>query len=292
MRLAKILCPTDFSAGSQQALRVAARMANETNAELVIAHASYLPPSAFAGEYAYSAHVIAEMADDARRALADAVAKATDDGVKHVRSKLLTGAPSSEIVALLETEPFELCVIGTHGRTGLSRILLGSIAEKVVRHAPCSVLVVRPDSEVRPFTHLLVPTDDSAPARCALERSAELVEPAGTITLLHVIEAPVAYRGEISGTDFVRDLDKRAMRALEEQAAQLRQTTTATVRARLRVGYPGAQILAALDDDRTVDVVVMGNHGRTGLARVLLGSIAEKIVRHAHRPVFVARRRA
>ena len=60
---------------------------------------------------------------------------------------------------------------------------------------------------------------------------------------------------------------------------------------RSRIGSPGAQILAVLDDDRTFDLVVMGSHGRTGLRRALLGSVAEKVVRHAHCPVVVAHTR-
>jgi nucleotide-binding universal stress UspA family protein len=63
------------------------------------------------------------------------------------------------------------------------------------------------------------------------------------------------------------------------------------VTTRTRIGTPGAQILAVLDDDRTFDLVVMGSHGRTGLRRVLLGSVAEKVVRHAGCPVVVARTR-
>ena len=292
MTFRKILCATDFSPGSRQALGVATRMANESNAELVIAHAWYAPPSAFAGEYMFPPHVTQEMVDGSQRTLDAAVRDATAAGAKHVSGKLLTGVPWAEIVTLLETQAFELCVIGTHGRTGLSRILLGSVAEKVLRHSPCSVLAVRPDSDVKPFAHALVPTDFSDGARYALDQSVELVQPGGAITLLHVSEFPAAYSGEVASADFARDLDKRSVAALDEEAARLQRKTTATVSLRSRIGFPGAQILAALDDDRSVDLVVMGSHGRTGIKRVLLGSVAEKVVRHARCPVLVARKRA
>jgi nucleotide-binding universal stress UspA family protein len=291
MGVTKILCPTDFSAGSQQALRVAARMATEANAELVVVHAWYIPPSAFAGEYVFPPHVIQQMVDDSQRGLDEAVSQATKYGAKHVTGELLTGLPWAEIVSQLENQAFDLCVIGTHGRTGLSRIFLGSVAEKVVRHSPCSVLAVRPDGESKPFSHVLVPTDFSDSARHALELSAHLVDATGTITLLHVIELPVAYSGEVPVADFGRELDKRAATALDAEAARLKSMTTATVRVRSRIGYPGAQTLAVLDDDRSVDLVVMGSHGRTGIKRVLLGSVAEKVVRHAGCPVLVARKR-
>ena len=292
MTFTKILCPTDFSSGSQQALRVAARMAIEGNAELVVTHAWYVPPSAYSGEYVFAPQTIQSIVDDAQRGLDNAVAEATQYGAKNVSGKLVTGTPWAEIVSQLEKQAFDLCVIGTHGRTGLSRILLGSVAEKVVRHSPCSVLAVRPDGEVKPFSHVLVPTDFSDYARHAFEQAAELVDPAGTITVLHVIEVPVAYSGELPIADFARDLDKRAAAGLEEAAGWLRTKTSAKVQMRSRIGYAGAQTIAVLDDDPSIDLVVMGSHGRTGIKRVLLGSVAEKVLRHAGRPVLVARKRA
>lgn len=292
MRFPKILCPTDFSPGSERALRVAARMANTADAELVMVHAWHIPPSAFAGEYIFPPHTIEDIVDDSQRGLDEAVRQAAMHGARRVSGRLLSGTPWVEIVDQLEKEAFDLCVIGTHGRTGLARIFLGSVAEKVIRHAPCSVLVVRPDTEVDRFSHVLVPIDFSEGARAALERAAQLVDPAGTITVLHVIEVPVAYSGEITIPDLARNLDKRATAALEEEAARLARETPATVRIRSRIGYPGAQTLAALDADSSIDLVVMGSHGRTGIARVLLGSVAEKVVRHARCPVLIARKRA
>lgn len=290
MSFTKILCPTDFSAGSQQALLVAARMAIEANAELVLVHAWYIPPPSVSGEYVFPPQVIREMVEDSQRGLDEAVSQAIKYGAKSVSGKLVTGTPWIEIVSQLENQGFDLCVIGTHGRTGLSRIFLGSVAEKVVRHAPCSVLAVRPDGDVKPFSHVLVPTDFSDSARHALELSAQLVEPNGIITLLHVIEVPVAYSRQVA-LAFARDLDGHAVAALEDVAAWLKSKTSATVRIMSRIGNPGAQTLAAIDDERSIDLVVMGSHGRTGIKRVLLGSVAEKVVRHAGRPVLVARKR-
>jgi nucleotide-binding universal stress UspA family protein len=154
----RILCPTDFSSGSQQALRVATRIAKETNAELVLIHVWYTPPMAFVGDHTFSRPAIQQIVDDAQQGLDAAAREASAADAQRVAFKMLNGAPWAEIVSLLEKDAFDLCVIGTHGRTGLGRILLGSVAEKVVRHAPCSVLVVRPDGEVQPFAHVLVPT--------------------------------------------------------------------------------------------------------------------------------------
>jgi nucleotide-binding universal stress UspA family protein len=91
--------------------------------------------------------------------------------------------------------------------------------------------------------------------------------------------------------DYAELLDRRSAELLDQWASQLRGKISVPVTTTARIGWPGAEILAALDRDSTVDLVVMGSHGRTGIKRVLLGSVAEKIVRHARCPVLVARRR-
>jgi nucleotide-binding universal stress UspA family protein len=227
----------------------------------------------------------------AQGALDAVVREATATGAKHVSGKLLAGAPWAEIVSQLAEEPFDLCVIGTHGRTGLARILLGSVAEMVVRHAPCSVLAVRPDGEEKPFVHALVPTDFSESARNALDLAAELIPPTGAITLLHVIELPV-YSGEITTEALASTLDSDAAAALDKEVARMKAKPCAQITVRPRSGSPGGQTLAVLDDDRSIDLVVIGSHGRTGIKRALMGSVAEKVVRHARSPVLVARKRS
>jgi nucleotide-binding universal stress UspA family protein len=291
MAFKKILCPTDFSQGSAQALRSAARMANVDDAELTIAHAWFVPPSAFAGELPYPAYVLQDMIDDAQKGLEATMADARALGVKRVNIKLLTGVPWAEITQMIDNQGYDLAVVGTHGRTGISRIMLGSVAEKIVRHAPCSVLAVRPDSEPKPYQHILVPIDFSESAEIALEQVDETIRPGGAgVTLLHVVEIPVSYAGEPPVLDFARDLDKRSAEMLDTWAARLRSNAQVNVTTRSRIGRAGAEILAVLDTDPSFDAVVMGSHGRTGLKRALLGSVAEKVIRHAPCPVLVARR--
>lgn len=271
-------------------MRTAVRIANEHDAELVVMHAWYVPPIAFANEYAYAADFVRQVSEGAQRELDAAVGEASRLGARRVTSKLLTGLPWQQIVEAAQREPgVGLIVIGTHGRTGLSRVLLGSVAELVVRHASCPVLTVRPGNDPAPYQHVLCPVDLSRPARDALDIAPQLVRPGGAgITLLHVLELPVSYAGEVPAPDFHRDLDPRAAALLDRWTADLKAKVDVPVTQLSRIGHPGAQILAVLDDDRTFDLVVMGSHGHTGIARALLGSVAEKIVRHARCPVLVA----
>ncbi|HWO22741.1 MAG TPA: universal stress protein [Kofleriaceae bacterium] len=289
----KILCPIDFSPGSQQAMRMAIRLANEADAELVLGHAWYVPPVAFSGEHVFAPAVMQELNAGAQEALDHAVREAKELGAKRLSSWLLAGMPRHEIIKLLEHDPaFDLVVMGTHGRTGLGRILLGSIAESIVRHAPCSVLAVRPDAELKPFARVLCPVDLAESSEHAVELAAALVQPGSEgITLLHVIEPPPVYGHAKQTLDFIRDLDRYSTEHLATWAARLEGKAPAPVAKRSRVGHPGAEILRVLDEGPAFDLVVMGSHSRTGIERMLLGSVAEKVVRHARCPVLIARRR-
>jgi nucleotide-binding universal stress UspA family protein len=293
MTFKKILCPLDFSPGSQHAMRVAVRLAADFGAELVLAHVWHVPPFAFGGGDPFPAEAIQRMIEDEERGLAAATDDAVKLGAQRVTSRFLTGVPWDQIVETLgRDDAFDLVVMGTHGRTGLARVLLGSVTEKVIRHAPCSVLAARPGSDGASFAHVLCPIDFSDSSRHAVMRAAELAAPSGAgIALLHVIEIPITYTSEPSASDFLEGIEQRSTHLLEQWADDLRAKVSVPVTAEIRIGRPGVQTLAVLEQDPTFDLVAMGSHGRTGLRHVVLGSVAEKVVRHAACPVLVARAR-
>lgn len=141
------------------------------------------------------------------------------------------------------------------------------------------------------FAHVLCPIDFSDRARQALDAVPGLVRPGGRVTLLHVIEAPVPFAGMQAVPGFLEDLDKRSTKLLEAWATDLRSKASVPVTTKLTLGNAGEQILDVIEDDPTIDLVVIASHGRTGVRRALLGSIAEKVVRHARCPVLVVRPR-
>ncbi|MEO5878253.1 MAG: universal stress protein, partial [Streptosporangiaceae bacterium] len=107
------------------------------------------------------------------------------DLVRLAAVRARTTAPDLEVQSVVEPgsasrglidlgRDADLVVVGTHGRTGMARVLLGSVAEQVVRHAPCSILAVRPDADVKPFVHALCPIDFSDSSRHAMELAGEL----------------------------------------------------------------------------------------------------------------------
>jgi len=292
MTFRKILCPIDFSDCSRHALRAAVRIASEHAAELEVMHVWYMPATLCAGEYVVPGETIQQMESEASRGLAAALADARALGAQRVTGKLLGGVPWPTIVEAAADPTIDLIVAGTHSRTGLARAILGSVVERIVRHAPCSVLVVRAEGGIGPFDHVLCATDFSDAAHFAMELAGTLAKPGGNgVTLLHVLELPAAYSGEPHPPAIYRELDRHSVAVLDKLASELLAKVQVPVATRSRVGHPGAETLQALDADRTIDLVVTGSHGRTGLQRMMLGSVAEKVVRHARCPVLVARRR-
>lgn len=289
----KILCPVDFSPGSQQAVRVAVQLAEDTKAELRLAHVWHLPSLAFAAEHPYPASAIAQMVAASREELGTAVHDAEKLGARRLSSVLLEGLPWQALCDAIDADgEIDLVVMGTHGRTGFRRLLLGSVAEKVVRLAPCSVMVVRGRAAAPPHRHVLVPVDFSPCSKHAVEVAASLAGRAGVrVTLLHVLQLPSVHTPEMSMPVYFEDIEGAAQRQLEEWAGVVRAKASVPVVTRTLLGQPAAEILTSLDADPSVDLVVIGSHGRKGLGRLLLGSVAEQVVRHAPCPVLVARER-
>ena len=143
MRFRKILCAVDFSPGSTEALHLASRLC-APDTELVLIHVWKPYPYTMGAESALTVDILADIQRTAERELATTKHEAKRLGVRRVEALFRVGTPWREIVrALVEDPRIDLAVVGTHGRTGLAHALLGSVAEKVVRHAPCPVLVAR-----------------------------------------------------------------------------------------------------------------------------------------------------
>lgn len=123
---------------------MAADLARESNAQLVVTHVSEPWQWTIGGEVRLAPQIIQEIIDSETAELEKWKIQAKELGVKEVATRFLTGAPWDQIAsAARDDSAIDLIVMGTHGRTGLKHVLLGSVAEKTVRHAPCPVMVVR-----------------------------------------------------------------------------------------------------------------------------------------------------
>jgi len=139
MNASKILCPTDFSTMGQTALEMATSLARDRGATLVILHVEE-PPMAYGGGELYYG-IEEPNREELKRMLSEVVP--ADPAVPY-EHRLMIGSPATAIVEMAQRENVNLIVMPTHGRTGLMRLLMGSVAEEVVRKAKCPVLTVKP----------------------------------------------------------------------------------------------------------------------------------------------------
>lgn len=143
MGFKKILVAVDFSEPSREALQTAAQIGADTGAELVLVHV-WRPNSHTYGGPVFPISFAEDYIKDATVKLTGLQHVAEAAGAKRVTSEVLTGAPWHEVVEMVKKDAsFDLIIVGSHGLTGFKYVLLGSVAEKIVRHAPIPVLVVR-----------------------------------------------------------------------------------------------------------------------------------------------------
>ena len=192
-----------------------------------------------------------------------------------------------------------LIVLGTHGRSVLGRWMHGSVAEAVLARSPVPVLLVRDGttrtgtSAMRPLTSILVPLDGSPMAEAALPWAAELARLlSAELHLVRIVPPLVLVPGdELQGVDvaapvLAEDLDEGAARAYLEDVAEPLRAQGLPTTSMVRTGHVAAEIVNAAEEC-DAGLIVMATHGRTGLARVLLGSVALQVLHREHRPLLV-----
>jgi nucleotide-binding universal stress UspA family protein len=219
--------------------------------------------------------------------------RAAEAGIE-VTTETAFGPPSRTIPNF--AEDFDRLVMGEHGQSGARQILLGSVAETVVSRSPIPVTVVRGDSEGAD-RRILVPVDGSPLSREALEYACSEHDPE-SVTVLHVIDPSEPVYGALEEVDVRKEplhgseeWYERAETAAEELVADVREEVSAgdvAVETAVETGDP-PQVIADRAAAGGFDHVVMGSHGRSGLDRLLLGSVAETVVHRSPVTVTVVR---
>lgn len=141
-RIKKIMVPTDFSSHSQYASKYAAKLAEQFGAEIHLVHIVEALPVVYYEGTVFTEESEARLVESARKLLHKQPESPWSEGTKVIH-EVIQGTPMNEIVAYAKKNEIDLIVAGTHGRTGVGHLLLGSVAEKIVRSAPCPVLTVR-----------------------------------------------------------------------------------------------------------------------------------------------------
>jgi nucleotide-binding universal stress UspA family protein len=293
-----IVVATDFSETAGVAVERACELARAHGARLVVVNSLTLDPLPLGGPelMVLPPDFETQVREASLKALSEVVERARAKGVK-AEAELETGSPAAAIVAAASRLGADLLVLGTRGNTGFKHLLLGSVAEAVVRDAECPVLTVHPRDH-RPLDSLrrvLIPTDFSDDARHALATVSDLLKGrVGQVELclLHVYQLPVMV-APLSGFApempiLIEDARELAHKALDPQAEELR-AKGFRVEVIGREGDP-ATAITELARSREADLIAMGTRGLSRLKQVLLGSTAERVVQHAGCPVLTIRR--
>jgi nucleotide-binding universal stress UspA family protein len=291
-----ILVPLDFSPASAEVLDYAVSMAKGLHAAIHLVHV--YPPDETSSTPG-AGHLLLQSAEAIERLNEELTGIHRKHASKfcpencHIRA----GRPYEQIINLAREINADLIVLSTRGHSGLKHLLLGSTAERVVRSAPCPVLVVRKrkgqsKGASQPFAirTILVPTDFSQCSLAGTEYAAFLARKLkATLRLFHAMYPYTNYvfvdraGVRLSGlAEAVEETSRQEMDALK----QMDFLRGVPVQTELLPGHAVDEICAAAGDPK-IDLIVTSTHGRTGLKHSLIGSVAEHVVRYAKRPVLV-----
>jgi nucleotide-binding universal stress UspA family protein len=278
-----ILVPTDGSDCAQAAVGYAEDLATRYGARvhaLCVADARTLENAPQSDQLKQDRAELAERTRD----------RLSEGGVEAERA-VRTDTPHTAILRYATEQGVDLVVMGTHGRTGVERYLLGSVTEKVVRLSDVPVLTVKAEAEgdvTYPYTDILVPTDGSAGAEAAIDPAVDVARVYGA--RVHALAAvdPMAVGVDVRSDAILDALEESAQSAVETVEQRATDASVSTVEPTIRHGTPYRAIRAYVEE-QDIDLVVMGTHGRSGIERYLLGSVAEKTVRTSPVPVMTVR---
>jgi nucleotide-binding universal stress UspA family protein len=277
-QLRRILVPLDGSTLAEAILPVVERLARDHEAEVVLLEV-------LAGQR--TPEVEHEAERQASGYLERAVVSLRSRGLRRVQARVWYGDADQAIVNATAREQADLVAMSTHGRSGLDRLRFGSVAESVVRRAPVPVLLARGIAawDRGGIDRILVPLDGSAASEDVLPIVSSLAGPFDfEILLLHVVEATRSLPGSPTGGKSDRDRETEA--AYLARVAKPLEARGLRVVSTVQAGLP-ANVIPDVVAETKSGLVAMSTHGRTGLGRIFLGSVAERVLRAVSVPVLL-----
>ena len=291
----KILCPIDFSEGSDHAMLCANELAQLLEAEVHCVHVIDLIPLAYAvhGIYVSSASLDATIASIEEHTREEFEKRLHKYELMHLQAEghFLHGKPAQEVVGLADELDVDYIMITTHGRSGFDALISGSTCEKIVRLSHVPVITLKhPEhflDENPPklqFQRILCPLDFSDFSKKALDVAVDICkEFGGTLILAHAVDTRLEYPMLEPGVGIQDSLNRQedAQSYLETIAQEIKEVFTEI---RVVIGSPYSELVTLMKNEE-IDLVVMTTHGHRGLSHLLLGSNAERLVRLAPCPV-------
>jgi nucleotide-binding universal stress UspA family protein len=281
-RYRKLLVAFDGSETSVHALKKSFKLAVNEGSWITVV--SVVPPYSGDLDLVAVGNVISDMRKPCEDALLKVkeIASAEKASVKTVCEE---GEPYERIVDLADAENCDLIIMGRRGRRRLERALVGSVTARVIGYSRRDVLVV-PKNALVGWQKILVATDGSKYSNAAIAKAIDFAKSyGGELKIVSVVDIPSEFYAE--APTVVEDLARKAKRFVDDVRKKAEEFN---IRAATFTAEGEAyEVITRLAKDEKADVIVMGSHGRTGLRRLLMGSVAEKTIGHSPCPVLVVK---
>ena len=287
-RVEKILLSIDGSEYSEGAIREAIKLAKKCSSKLAVLSVIDTNP-----EFDALAPQLMEKKEKEARQNIDAVqARARQEGIDCDTIVHEGEEPYKYIVDEAIKSKSTMIIMGRRGRTGLKRLMMGSVTARVIGHAPCNVLVV-PKAAQLEFKNIVVATDGSKYSAAAASEALGLAKWNGSaLTVISVVPSELMTPSDIDFTITQRELiTEKEMHEAEKNAKVVKEAAQkegVAVKAFVLSGRPADAIIETAQE-KNADLIVLGSHGRTGVERLLMGSVAERVIVLASCPVLVVK---
>jgi hypothetical protein len=269
-RMEKLMVATDGSKYSESAIREAISLAKICSSNLIAVSVvktnlefdSVLP------------QFVEKAEQDAIKHLESVKAQATKEGVNCITVVSLSEEPYEDIVRHASKNNVDMIIMGTHGKTEMKRLMMGSVTALVIGHAPCNVLVLPLNAKVE-CKNVLIATDGSKYSEAAASEAIGIAKRCGSSLIVISIASSDA---EIASAN---DNVKKVTETAEKESIK--------IKAIVAKGNPYEAIVETSKQEKA-DLIVVGSHGRTGLVRLLMGSVTERVIGHAEAAVLVVKK--
>ncbi len=287
-KIEKLLLPTDCSEFSEGAIREAVNLAKTCSSKLFVVSVIETNP-----EYESIAPQLIEKAE-----------KETRQHLESVKNRAAKEGVDCEIIARQGEDPYKyivdeaakhqvsMIIMGRRGRKGLKRLMMGSVTAKVIGHSPCNVLVV-PRAARLEFRKILVATDGSKYSNAAASEAVAIAKRCGaTLIAASVVPyesiSPLGIVHSEMQWELVTQESRKAAESNIKNVKEIAEKEDVKIEELILEGRPYEAITNAAKEKR-VDLIVVGSHGRTGLDRLLMGSVTERVIGHADCAVLVVK---
>jgi nucleotide-binding universal stress UspA family protein len=268
-RLEKLLVPTDGSEFSEDAIKEAFNLAKTCSSKVYAMSVVEINP-----EFEALAPGLVEKAEKAMREHLESVkSKAAREGIDCEIIVHEGEEPYKYIVEEAAKNKVEMIIMGRRGRTGMKRLMMGSVTAKVIGHAPCKVLVV-PKAAAVTYKTILIATDGSKYSEAASVEAISIAKRCGSdLIVMSVASDTKSLPAAKKNVEAVKKL-------AEKEGLKIKTLTPK--------GMP-YEVIVNTAKDKNADVIVVGSHGRTGIEKLLMGSVAERVIGHARSTVLVVK---